>query len=39
MNNQLQLESLKQTHADLLKGVLEHFSTMKKTFTQGNANG
>ncbi len=39
MNNQLQLESLKQTHADLFKGVLEHFSTMKKTFTQGTANG
>jgi hypothetical protein len=39
MNNQLQLESLKQTHADLFKGVLDHFSTMKKTFTQGTANG
>lgn len=39
MSNQLQLESLKQTHTDLFKGVLEHFSTMKKTFTQGNANG
>jgi hypothetical protein len=38
MNNQLQLESLKQTHADLFKGVLDHFSTMKKTFTQGTAN-
>ena len=38
MNNQLQLESLKQTHADLFKRVLEHFSTMKKTFTQGTAN-
>lgn len=39
MNNQLQLESLKQTHADLFKGVLDHFSTMKKTFTQGTSNG
>jgi hypothetical protein len=39
MNNQLQLESLKQTHTDLFKGVLEHFSTMKKTFTQGTSNG
>ena len=38
MNNQLQLESLKQTHADLFKGVLDHFSTMKKTFTQGTKN-
>jgi hypothetical protein len=38
MNNQLQLESLKQTHADLFKRVLEHFSTMKKTFTEGTAN-
>lgn len=39
LNNQLQLESLKQTHADLFKGVLEHFSIKKKSFTQGNANG
>ena len=39
MNNQLQLESLKQTHTDLFKGVLDHFSTMKKTFTQGTSNG
>ena len=39
MNNQLQLESLKETHPDLFKRVLEHFSTMKKTFTQGNTNG
>jgi hypothetical protein len=39
MNNQLQLESLKETHPDLFKRVLEHFSTMKKTFTQGTANG
>jgi hypothetical protein len=38
MSNQLQLESLKQTHADLFKGVLDHFSTMKKTFTQGTKN-
>jgi len=38
MNNQLQLESLKQTHADLFKRVLDHFSMMKKTFTQGNTN-
>jgi hypothetical protein len=39
MNNQLQLESLKQTHADLFKGVLEHFSIKKKSFTQGTTNG
>jgi len=35
LSNQLQLESLKQTHPDLFKQVLEHFSTKKKLFTEG----
>ena len=35
LSNQLQLESLKQTHTDLFKQVLEHFSTKKKLFTEG----
>jgi len=38
MNNQLQLESLKETHMDLYKSVVAQFTTMKKNLVEGNAN-